>query len=166
MKKFLRLLRHLFFPPWLVRRTFSARDMQAITAAIRESEATHRGEIRFAVETTLHPWSLLLGQSARQRAVEAFAHLRVWDTEENNGVLIYLLLADRDVEIVADRGIHRRTGDAPWEDICRRMEQDFRQGRFTEGVVVGIRSAGTLLARHYPPRPGDSDELPNQPALL
>ena len=97
-------------------------------------------KIRFAVEHALDLPQLLAGMSARDRAIEVFSQLRVWDTEHNNGVLIYLLFADRDVEIVADRGIHAKVG-AGWEDICRSMEQRFRQGEFEAGVIEGIRAA-------------------------
>src|SRR5581483_5705279 len=103
-----RLLRHLGTPRWQVRRKFPAASLAAIEAAIKHTEATHSGQICFAVEAALEIAPLLRGRSARERAVDVFSQLRVWDTEHNNGVLIYLLLADRDVEILADRGIHPR----------------------------------------------------------
>ena len=98
--------------------------------------------------------------------MQVFSLLRVWDTEENNGVLIYLLLADRDVEIVADRGIHAKVSPAEWEQICRRMEAAFSKGEFERGVLAGIEEVSRLLARYYPPRPGDRNELPDKPAIL
>lgn len=140
--------------------------MRAIEAAIRDSETTHSGEIRFAVEAALDPIALLNNRSARERAVEVFSQLRVWDTERNNGVLIYLLLADRKVEIIADRGIHRDVGQQGWEKICREMEQAFRQGRFEEGVVTGIKAVASYLVRHYPASGVNENELPNQPVVL
>ncbi len=109
---------------------------------------------------------LLAGQTARQRAIEVFSQLRVWDTEHNNGVLIYLLLADRDVEIVADRGVHAKLGQATWEAVCQEMEAAFRQGKFEEGVIAGIRSVGAHLARHYPQVGTKTNELPDRPVLI
>lgn len=140
--------------------------MRAIERTIRESEASHGGQIRFAVEPALDFAALVRGQSARQRAIEVFSQLRVWDTEHNNGVLIYLLLADRDVEIVADRGIHARLGNAGWETICREMEQAFRQGRFEEGVIAGIRAVGGHLEKHFANRPAGPSELPDRPVII
>jgi uncharacterized membrane protein len=138
--------------------------MQAIERAIRESERTHCGQICFAVEAALDTLPLLRGQTARERAIEVFSQLRVWDTEHNNGVLIYLLLADHDVEILADRGIHAKVGVDAWESVCREMEALFRAGRFEEGALAGIRAVGTLLAQHYPG--AGRDELANQPVVL
>ncbi|OGW59456.1 MAG: hypothetical protein A2V83_05765 [Nitrospirae bacterium RBG_16_64_22] len=161
-----RVLRHLFSGPWLVRGYFPKRSLDAIEEAIRKSEVTHRGELRFAVEAAIEWRPLFRGQTARQRAIEVFSQLRVWDTEENSGVLIYLLLADRDVEIVADRGIDARVGAAEWERICKEMESLFRQGRFEEGVVTGIAAITEHLARHFPARKGDQNELPDRPVVL
>jgi uncharacterized membrane protein len=140
--------------------------MRAIEHAIRESERRHRGQIRFAVEAALDTGRLLRGLSARDRAIEVFARLRVWDTEHNNGVLIYLLLADRDVEIVADRGIDAQVGQAGWERICRELEAAFRAGRFEEGAVTAIRAVGAQLTRHYPGPGTRPNELPDSPVVL
>ncbi|MCI0409753.1 MAG: TPM domain-containing protein [Acidobacteria bacterium] len=161
-----RLFIHLLTPPWKVRRVFPAHALRAIEAAIARSESQHRGEIRFAVEAGLDLWPLLRNQSARERAIEVFSELRVWDTEANNGCLIYLLLADHDVEIVADRGIAARVGSAEWARICGEMEALFRQGRFEEGVILGIHAITPHLAEHFPARPEDRDELENRPVLL
>lgn len=161
-----RVLKHLFMPPWRVRLAFPPRTLRAIAAAIGAAEKDHGGEIRFAVESALPLLSLWRGQPARERALEVFSQLRVWDTEQNNGVLIYLLLADRDVEIVADRGVHARVGTEGWERICREMEALFRQGKFEEGALHGIRAVSEHLARHYPPRRGDRNELDNRPVKL
>ncbi|MDP1635696.1 MAG: TPM domain-containing protein, partial [Gallionellaceae bacterium] len=109
---------------------------------------------------------LLAGQAARERAIEVFSELRVWDTEHNNGVLIYLLLADRDVEIVADRGIHAQLGTETWEMVCRDMEAAFREERFEEGIIAGIHAVGEHLARHFPARSGKTNEMPDQPTIL
>lgn len=164
--KIKRMLRHFMMPPWQVRRVFPQRSMRAIEAVIRECETAHYGELRFAVEATLDMRSLFKGKSARERAIEVFSLLRMWDTERNNGVLIYLLLADRKVEIVADRGIHRDVGQQGWDKICREMEQAYRQGRFEEGVVTGIQAVASHLVRHYPASGANANELPNQPVVL
>lgn len=161
-----RILKHTLTPRWRVRRVFPRAAMRAIEAAIRESERSHEGEIRFVVEGGLDLPELLHGVSPRQRAVELFSRLRVWDTEHNSGVLVYLLLADRQVEIVADRGIHSRVGEKAWHEVCSRMERAFRNGRFKEGTVAGIREIGALLAVHFPPQGANPNELPDQPVIL
>jgi uncharacterized membrane protein len=161
-----RMLRHLIRPAWTVRRAFPAHSLEAIRGAIARSEAGHSGEIRFAVEHALDLRDLLRSPSARARAVEVFSQLRVWDTEQNNGVLIYLLLADRDVEIVADRGIHERVGAQAWEAICREMETAFGAGRFEAGVLGGIQAIGAHLRRHFPSAGGGENELPDRPTVL
>jgi hypothetical protein len=161
-----RILRHLIHPAWTVQRAFPAHSLEAIRGAIAQSEAGHRGEIRFAVEHALDLRDLLRNLSARDRAIDMFSQLRVWDTEHNNGVLIYLLLADRDVEIVADRGIHARVGSQGWEAICRGMEAAFGAGRFEAGVLDGIQAIGEHLRRHFPSAGGGENELPDRPVVL
>ena len=161
-----RLARHLIGLPGAVARAFPPSAMAGIQKAIGNSEDQHRGEIRFAAEAALDTVALFAGQSARQRAIDVFSELRIWDTEENNGVLIYLLLADRDVEIVADRGINAKVPAGEWEQVCRRMEAAFGRGEFEQGVVAGIAEVSALLARYYPPRLGDRNELPDKPAIL
>jgi uncharacterized membrane protein len=151
---------------WMVNRSFPGDTLVAIDRAIKASEALHRGEIRFAVEAALHIEPLLRGQSARERAIDVFSQLRIWDTEQNNGVLIYLLLADRDVEIVADRGIHGKVGEREWEGICRIMEAAFRQADYEGGVVRGIQEVTRHLAEHFPPIGDDRNELPDTPVVL
>ena len=161
-----RIMRHLSTGRATVRHAFPLRTLDAIERAIRAAETLHDGQIRFAVEAALDLTPLLAGQTARERAVEVFSRLRVWDTEHNNGVLIYLLLADRDVEIVADRGIHARLGAETWEAICREMEAAFRDGQFEAGVLAGIRAVGEHLAHHFPARSGKSNEMPDRPVVL
>ena len=151
---------------WRVGRAFPAHALTAIDKAIKASEAAHRGEIRFAVEGALHIEPLLRGQTARERAIDVFSQLRMWDTEHNNGILIYLLLADRDVEIVADRGINAKVGPQEWEKICRKMEDAFRQADYEGGVVGGIRDVTRHLVEHFPPTGGDRNELPDRPVVL
>ena len=161
-----RIMRHLSSGRAAVRRAFPPRALDAVERAIRETEARHDGQIRFAVEAALDLSPLLAGQEARERALEVFSELRVWDTEHNNGVLIYLLLADRDVEIVADRGIHARLGAETWEAICREMEAAFRNGQFEAGVLAGIHAVGEHLSRHFPARGDKSNEMPDRPVVL
>ena len=151
---------------WRINRAFPVDTLVAIDRAIKASEATHRGEIRFVVEGALDTAPLLRGQTARERAIDVFSQLRIWDTERNNGVLIYLLLADRDVEIVADRGIDAKVGPEEWERICRKMEAAFRQGDFEEGVIDGIQKVTRHLSEHFPPIGDDRNELPDTPVVL
>jgi uncharacterized membrane protein len=161
-----RLVRHLFTDHWSVRRAFPAAAMRAIRDTIRKQERRHGGELRFAVEASLPLLHLWRDQDARGRAIELFGQLRVWDTEHNSGVLIYLLLADRRVEIVADRGIHRKVGAGAWEAICGEMQRAFAAGRFEDGVRFGVAAISDLLAAHYPRGESDVDELPNEPIVL
>jgi uncharacterized membrane protein len=160
-----RIARHLLALSGAVSRAFPASAMAAIAQAIAKSEREHGGEIRFAVEPALDTRPLLAGQSARERALEVFSLLRLWDTDERNGVLIYLLLADRDIEIVADRGLNVVQA-AEWEAICKSMEQALRRGEFREGVMDGVHAVSGLLARHFPRRAGDRNELPDRPVAL
>lgn len=158
-----RIFKHLITPGWKVKRAFPAQSLAAIEAAIRESEKQHRGEIRFAVEAALEVGPLFRGIDARERAIEVFSELRVWDTEENTGVLIYLLLADHDVEIVCDRGINARVAQSEWNAICAHMEAAFARRNFEAGALTGIGEIGALLAQHFPAGPTNLDELSNVP---
>jgi uncharacterized membrane protein len=162
----MRALRHLFATQLGTRRRFSTDVLGAIEAAIATAELRTSGEIRFAVETALDIPDLRSDKAPRERAVEVFTDLGVWDTELRNGVLIYVLMADRDVEIVADRGAAERVPAADWESACRLMEEHFRAGRFREGAVAGVNAVGALLERHFPARAVERNEQPNQPALL
>lgn len=161
-----RLLRHLFATRWGTRRRFNAEVRARIEQALRRIERRHAGELRFAVETAFDLPELWYGTTPRQRALQVFGHLGVWDTEGNNGVLIYVLMADRDVEIVADRAIAARVSQDEWDSLCRDMESHFRAGRFAEGAETGIAGVGALLAKCFPGRGGDADEQPNQAVLL
>jgi len=161
-----RIARHLIAMPGAVRRAFPPAAMAAIEQAVARSETQHRGEVRFAVEAALDVSGLIAGQSARARAIEVFSQLGVWDTDDNNGVLIYLLLADRDVEIVADRGINAVVGAQEWEAICRAMEAALRRREFEPAVLGAIEAVTRLLARYFPPRAGDRNELANRPVTV
>ncbi len=161
-----RALRHLFASRWGTRRRFTAEVRARIEAAIAALEHRHAGEIRFAIETAFDLPDLWYGRTPRERAVLVFGHLGVWDTAGNNGVLIYVLMADRDVEIVADRAIAARVPQADWDAVCRDMEEHFRAGRFAAGAEAGIGGVGALLARHFPGQDGDRNELTDVPVLL
>jgi uncharacterized membrane protein len=161
-----RFFRHLFASRWGTRRRFTDAVDSAIEAAIRAAESRTSGEIRFVIETALDPVVAARGHAPRARALEVFGQFRVWDTELRNGVLIYVLVADRDVEIVADRGAAALIPPAGWEAAARRMEEEFRADRFREGAIAGVEAVGGLLEKHFPARAVNRDELPNQPALL
>jgi uncharacterized membrane protein YgcG len=161
-----RALRHLFSTRWGTRRRFTAAVRARIEAAIAAVESRHAGEIRFAIETAFDLPELWWAITPRQRAIDVFGRLGVWDTAGNNGVLIYVLVADRDVEIVADRAIAARVAQAEWEGICREMEGHFRAGRFAEGSEAGIAGVGRLLAQHFPGQGGDRNEQPDAPVML
>ena len=162
-----RFFRHLVTDRGTARRRFPDAELDRVERAVADGERTHRGQVRFVVEPALQLARVLAGLPPRERALEVFGQLRVWDTEDNCGVLVYVLLADRDVEIVADRGIHARVGDAAWEAICRRMESAFRDGRFAEGVVAGIDEINALLTRHFPRAGGPGvNELDDRPVVL
>jgi uncharacterized membrane protein len=163
---FKRLFRHLCMTPLQLRRHFPNKVQANIEAAIAASEAMHAGEIRFAVELNLSLTELLARKSGRERALQVFSDLRVWDTEYNNGVLIYLLLADHDIEIVADRGICQHVGQQGWQRISDAMEFYFKAGDFEGGVRYGINEIGHLLAQHYPARMNHQNELPNAPVFI
>jgi len=151
LKKLKRLFKHLLLNnPWQVSWHFSALSLQRIESAITASETKHTGEIRFVVEAGLHPYQILRSKTPRDRAIELFSLLNIWDTELNNGVLIYLLLADRDVEIVADRGIDKHVGYDRWDIICHDMEMLFRRGEFEAGVLQGIDEITAALEKHFP----------------
>jgi uncharacterized membrane protein len=161
-----RWFKHLTAAPLATRRRFPGHVLQAIEKTITTVEAQHAGEIRFVIETSLDFAALRAGRSPRERAIEVFGQLGVWDTENNNGVLMYLLMAEHDVEIVADRGIAARVTPAEWEALCGLMEAHFRAGRFREGAIEGVEGVGALLARHFPSTGGDRNEQPNRPVLL
>jgi uncharacterized membrane protein len=161
-----RIGRHLLANRSRVRRAFPAKALAAIERAIEVSEATHAGQIRFVVEGALDGPPLLRNQSARARALDVFSHLRIWDTAHNNGVLIYLLLADRDVEILADRGIDALIGAAEWEKICRAMEAEFGKGNFEAGVLKGIEAVTRHLVKHFPKHGAGRNELPDAPVVM
>ena len=161
-----RIGRHLLEHRWRLRRIFPAAALARIQQAITSGEAVHSGQLRFVVEGALDGAPLFRNQPARERALDLFSQLRIWDTADNNGVLIYLLLADRDVEIVADRGIDAKVGPEGWERICRAMETDFRAGNFEAGVIKGIEAVSREMAAHFPRRGAGPNELPDAPVVM
>jgi uncharacterized membrane protein len=163
MMKLGRLLKHVFVTPGALHRAFPKSTLERIKETIAETETHHSGEIRFAMEAAL-PWSYLRRNApARQRALMVFSKLRVWDTEQNNGVLLYVELADRSVEIVADRGIAHKVGTEDWAAICRAMREHFRRGEYDSGALAGIQAIGARLEQHFPLAPGmeNPNELPD-----
>jgi uncharacterized membrane protein len=161
-----RIGRHLLEHNWRARRIFTPAVLAAIEQAIKAGEATHSGQVRFVVEGALDGVPLFRNQSARERALDIFSQLRIWDTAHNNGVLIYLLLADRQVEIVADRGIDAKVGAASWEKICADMQMEFSSGNFERGVIKGIEAVSHQLAAHFPKHDAGKNELPDAPVVI
>ena len=160
----MRLLRHLLTPHWLALRAFPSGALRKIEAAIKASEHLHAGELRFAVESSL-PFSFL-NLNTRKRAEALFAQLGVWDTAHNSGVLIYVQLIDRRIEIVADRGISARVEQSEWNAVCREMEQAFKRGQHADGALQAIGAITRLLATHFPPGARNPNELPDRPVVL
>jgi uncharacterized membrane protein len=161
-----RISKHLVEHRWRVRRLFPPRVLAAIEQAIKAGETTHSGQLRFVVEGALDGAALFRDQPARDRALDIFSQLRIWDTAHNNGVLIYLLLADRKVEIIADRGIDARVGGTGWAKICAEMEADFRAGKFESGSIKGIEATSRQLARFFPAHGKGPNELPDAPVVI
>ena len=166
MAQFKRIFRHLASTRASVNQAFSPKTLVAIEEATRRAEATHCGEIRFVVEAALDGTPLLKGVTARERAIEVFSQLRMWDTEQRTGVLIYLLMADREIEIVADRGIDVHVGAQGWAQLCRALEKAFQRGEFEAGALACIHAVSDRLATHFPPSLADRNELPDKPLVL
>ena len=161
-----RIARHLLEHHWRVRRVFTPKVLTNIEQATKVAESTHSGQMRFVVEGALDGAPLFRNQPARERAIDIFSQLRIWDTEHNNGVLIYLLLADRVVEIIADRGIDAKVGAEGWAGICHSMEADFADGRFEAGAIRGIEAVSRELAKYFPPTGPHPNELPDSPVVM
>ncbi len=165
-----RLFRHSIATHWRTRLLFPKASRDAIEQAVVQAERSHRGQIRFVIETALNPHQVLGGVSAHDHALDVFSHLRVWDTAHNNGVLIYVQIADRHVEIIADRAFKDRVTDGEWAAVCRLMEQEFRAGRYQSGAIAGIEAVGQILSTHFPPLatdlPDDDADMPTGPILL
>lgn len=161
-----RIVKHLLTTHGQVRRAFPQSTLVMIEKAIKASESAHVGEIRFAVENAIDGVPLFKGLSARERAIEVFSQLRVWDTQHNNGLLIYVLLADRAVEIVADRGIDARVNSREWSKVCHQMEAAFKKSNYEGGVISGVQAVAQHLVEHFPADDSRGNELPDKPVLL
>ena len=161
-----RFARHVLMSPLKATRTFPTATLDALQREIEAQEGLHRGEICVVVEAELTTQQLWRGLTPRERAREVFAAQGVWNTEENNGVLIYLLLADRAVEIVADRAIDAAVGAAGWAAICTAMQGHFAAGRYEEGMVAGIRAISERLAQHFPGSGRRRNELADRPVMM
>ena len=163
----MRWIRHLFLDHLALARAFPRASLDAIGRTVGEQEKRHRGELRVVIEGGLPLQALVAGRTAHERALAHFGRLRVWDTADKAGVLIYLLLADRRVEIVADSGIHARVGGTAWETICGAMQREFAAGHFETGVLTGLAAVSDLLAQHFPAGAGGNpNELPDAPAVV
>jgi uncharacterized membrane protein len=161
-----RIWRHIAMTPWKARRAFPPTALEAITRAIAANEKHHRGEVRFVVEAELGTMALLRDQGPRARAVELFPKLGVHRTAERTGVLVYVLLADHRVEIVADQGIAAKVAAHEWQAACALMQEAFRAGRFEEGAVAGVDAVSALVERHFPAGEANANELPDRPVML
>lgn len=163
-----RIAQHRWWDERDVARALPAAALARIEARVAGSEQVHSGEIRVCIEAGLPLSYLWRGLSARDRAIMLFGKLRVWDTAQNSGVLIYLLLAERAIEIVADRGLAAAVPQAEWLQLMEPMRDAFRRGEFEPGLNQAIDAIGARLARHFPlaPGQGNPDELPNRPVLL
>ena len=161
-----RFWRHIAMTPAKARRAFPREAREAIAGAIAEHEKRHRGELRFVVEAELGTLALLRDVAPRARAVELIPKLGVDRTQERTGVLVYVLLADQRVEIVADQGIAAKVATAEWQAACALMQDAFRAGRFQEGSVAGVKAISALLETHFPAAGENANELPDQPVML
>jgi len=166
--KLARIWRHRWIDRTDVHRALPPDLLERITGRVTASERRHSGEIRICVEAGLPNSYLWRDATPRERAVAMFGKLRVWDTEHNNGVLIYLLLVEHAIEVVADRGIARRVDDREWAAMTQRMSQAFRDGRFEDGLTLALSEVSALLVEHFPLAPDepDSNELPNAPVVI
>lgn len=168
LKRWLRILRHQWFDARSLHAAIPAAMLDRLMSRVRASEGRHSGEIRICVEGRLPLSYLLRDGTTRQRAVAMFSKLRVWDTEHNNGVLIYLLLLERSIEVVADRGLARRVPQTTWNDMVRRMSEAFKAGDFEHGLTEAVAEVSALLVQHFPLEPGQRrpNEMPDRPTLI
>jgi uncharacterized membrane protein len=159
-------LRHLFTTAAVGRKAFPPSTLKAIEREIAAGEMRHRAQVRLIVEAALPLAAVTQGMPPRERAREMFAHYRVWDTEENCGVLVYVNLADRQVEIVADRGVGKAVAAQEWHAACRTMTQGFAKGNFHDSTLAALAQLNALLERLYPGNGGNANELPDKPLML
>jgi len=160
-----RLFKHLIPNHFSLKRAFPQFVLDELAQAIQRSEQSHRGELRFVIEENLSGSALLGNTSARDRAIELFSQLRIWDTEENSGVLLYVLWADRAIEIIIDRGLSSKINEETLQSICTSVELYYRKAQFSEGSLYAIKAIDELLAIHFPANNTDN-EMPDQPFIL
>ena len=167
MNRLLRILRHRWLDESDARRLLGRGALERLRERVAASERGHSGEIRLCVEAGLPLSYLWRGATTRERAIAMFGKLRVWDTERNNGVLIYLLLAEHAIEIVADRGLERHVGAPHWARIVGSMREAFKAGRYEQGLNEAVDAVDALLKQHFPLQPGESNpnELPDAPSV-
>lgn len=169
MNRLTRTLRHLTTTRRAGRKAFPVDTLKAIQSAIAEGETQHRAEVRLIVEPALDLYAAATGMTSRQRARELFTLYGIWDTEENCGVLIYINLADHQVEIIADRGITRDVPKEVWHTVCRTMTDGFAQQMYHDSAIAGLKQLNALLREHFPERTEEveqQNQLPNRPILL
>jgi uncharacterized membrane protein len=166
MNRLSRLLRHLLTTTGTGKRAFPAPTLKAIQAAVAKGEKLHRAQIRLVVEPSLSIFDVLAGATSRQRARELFSHYRIWDTEENCGILIYINLADRKVEIIVDRGVGRIVDAGEWQAVCRTMTRDFARGEYHGSVIAAVEQLNELLRQRFPAEGPNANELPNRPLII
>ena len=165
MGRLARILRHRWHDETDAARALDAAALARLEARVAASERRHSGEIRICVEASLPLAYLWRDASARERAIALFGKLRVWDTEHNNGMLVYLLLAERAIEIVADRGLGRHVSDAQWRAVVDALRADLQAGRFEAGLARAVDAVDALLAREFalPAGAANPNELPDRP---
>jgi len=168
MNAWRRWWRHLWLDELSLRRRIGPAGLDRLEARVAAAERGHAGEIRLCIEASL-PWSHLWRHvTPRDRAVAMFGELRVWDTEQNNGVLIYLLLAEHAIEIVADRGLARRMSPAQWQAVMAPLQSALRRHEFEQGLGDAIDAVARVLRAEFPLAEGarDENELPDRPHMM
>jgi uncharacterized membrane protein len=167
MARLQRMWRHRWLDESDTRRALPPEVLDRLARHVADSEARHTGEIRIYVEAGLPASYLWRDSTPRERAIAMFGKLGVWDTEQNNGVLIYLLLAEHAIEVVADRGLSRHVDAAQWQQIIKGMSEAFRAGDYEEGLMQAIDEVTGLLVKHFPTAPGaaNANELPDEPVV-
>jgi uncharacterized membrane protein len=158
--------RHLVTTPLALRRAFPPETLAAINDAVAAGERLHGAEVRVAVEAALSLRQVWRGMTPRERAVDVFSELRMWDTAANNGVLIYILLAEHDIEIVADRAFSGRVPPTAWTDICRDLAAAFHAGDYRGGVIRAVERVHALATPLFPPSGASGNELPDTTVVL
>ncbi|ASV05832.1 hypothetical protein B2G47_07150 [Leptospira interrogans serovar Canicola] len=145
---------------------FSTEDLEKIEPAVSKSEILHKGEIKVILESGLSVFRIIEGLTTKQRAEELFSQKRIWDTEENTGILIYIQLIDRKIELLADRGIYKKIGQGKLDEICQRMEARLRSGHYLESILFAIEEFTLLLQKYFPSVEQNPNELSDKPEVI